>query len=165
MGNILGSAWDNLMGGLDYTGQLVTGQIGGNGSTVNISYAQWMNTTLKMWQSAPSELLTALEKTLSSGKITTGQYNAIINRRNQLYKNAGLSTPKGSVKPLPNSPTISEGLVQAGKDIVTGVGNVGSSVAGALGSGTTTVVSSAMGIPVNYIVVGVTALLVVKFLK
>lgn len=164
----LTSAWDNLVGGLGYTGQLLTGNDHNDLWARSVSYNQWMLMSLPMWQTAPSELLTILQKQLSDGTLSIPQYNDVINRRNRLYTSSGLPSPSGSTVSLnapsikDQLPTIGKNIANAGKDVVSAVtGSATDAAVNAVGSA----VNQAMGIPVSYIVLAAAAVVVAKIIR
>lgn len=121
----------------------------------NNEYHVFMSLTLKMWQAAPSQLLSLMETKLSEGKITVTQYNAILRQRNKLYADARLAAPTTSYKPVPPPPTIKDGLGNMVDDFKEAGKNVVGSVGEAAGQAVTGVVNSVFGINPAYIMVAV----------
>lgn len=166
--SILGSAWDNLTGGLGYTWSLATGKDQARLWARQATYNQWMLTTLKMWQAAPGELLDVLEDQLASGIITIGQFNNVINRRNTLYRNAGLTPPGGSTKTITAPPIkdqlpgIGKNIADATKDVIDSIGKTGADGAMGVANG---VVGTVMGIPTSAVALFIGVLVIMKIMK
>ncbi|MFD0591153.1 hypothetical protein ACFQZE_24445 [Paenibacillus sp. GCM10027627] len=171
VGNTISSAVENLMGGIVDTVDTVTDipkQFNPtnpkNSKLEPTIYNEWMGLTLKQWQAGPVEKLTErLKQVYFKGTLNIVMYNAIIARRNQLYKDAKLPPPDSTL-PIDYNKSMGEALKEAGQNIGTGTKNVIDAAAGTAAKGAGAVVGGAMNINLNFVVLGIMALFGIKMI-